>query len=81
MGMFFPHIDPPSGCQLCRFAPIIITPRKDGGYIKEQFCLITREPIQTSEVDNETDFPDGWFDDKHLECPGFQAEAADEANE
>ena len=27
MGMFFPHIDPPSGCQLCRFAPIIITPR------------------------------------------------------
>lgn len=73
MGVFFPNIELPAGCQLCKFAPIISTPQTNGRIIKEQICLINRETIQKAIVDSESDFPESWWDDKHLVCQGMSA--------
>lgn len=80
MGVFFPDIDlPASGCQVCRFAPIVYTPSEDG-IIKEQICLIKKELVQKCVAQNEDEFPDSWWEEKHLECPGYPATIADEDN-
>ena len=78
MGVFFPNIElPEGGCQLCRFAPIVYTPSEDG-IVKEQICLVKKELVQRCTVRDETEFPESWWEEKHLECPGYPATIADE---
>lgn len=78
MGTFFPEIDLPSGCEQCKFAPIFITPR-DGKFIKEQFCLIKNEMVQSAEVNERDEYPEEWWTEKHLEgCPGLPAKIVEE---
>ena len=73
MGVFFPNIElPTGGCQLCRFAPIVYTP-SENGIIKEQICLVKKELVQSCIVQDESEFPDEWWYEKHLECPGIPA--------
>lgn len=73
MGVFFPDIDLPTGCQVCRFAPIVYTP-SENGIIKEQICLVKKELVQSCIAQNESEFPEEWWEEKHLECPGIPAE-------
>ena len=81
MGVFFPNIElPTGGCQMCRFAPIVYTPSEDG-IVKEQICLVKKELVQKCTVQDETEFPESWWEEKHLECPGIRAFVQDGENE
>lgn len=78
MGTFFPDIELPSGCERCKFAPIFITPQ-DGKFIKEQFCLIKNELIQSAEVNERDEYPEEWWAEKRLGgCPGMPAKPAED---
>ena len=81
MGVFFPNIDLPDACQLCRFAPIVYTPDENGKITKEQICLINKELVQVAIVDSESEFPDSWWEDKHLVCQGMNAVLSDNNSE
>lgn len=78
MGTFFPNIELPTGCERCKFAPIFITPRDDK-FIKEQFCLIKNELVQSAEVSERDEYPEEWWAEKHLDgCPGMPAKLTEE---
>ena len=81
MGVFFPNIELPAACQLCRFAPIVYTPQENGTIVKEQICLINKELVQIAIVDSESEFPDFWWEDKHLVCQGINAVLPDNNSE
>lgn len=79
MGVYFPDIElPAGGCQMCRFAPIVYTPSEDG-IVKEQICLVKKELVQKCTVQDEAEFPESWWEEKHLECPGVNAITQEEA--
>lgn len=78
MGFFFKDMDPPSGCQMCRFAPIFCSPSAEGGYVKEQICLVKNETVQRCTTEDADGYPESWWDEKHLDCPGVTAQIAGE---